>query len=150
MAENNSSSSNFTPYVPANKTMKELTFKSVFLGVILAMILGSANAYLGLKAGMTVAATFPAAVIAMAVLRVFKGTILEENIARTTASVGEALAAGAIFTIPAFIISGVWEEFNYWESTLLMLVGGVLGVLLITILRRTLVEDKNLPFPESQ
>ena len=150
MAENNSSSSNFTPYVPANKTMKELTFKSVFLGVILAMILGSANAYLGLKAGMTVAATFPAAVIAMAVLRVFKGTILEENIARTTASVGEALAAGAIFTIPAFIISGVWDEFNYWESTLLMLVGGVLGVLLITILRRTLVEDKNLPFPESQ
>ncbi len=150
MAENNTSSSNITPYVPANKTMKELTFKSVFLGVILAMILGSANAYLGLKAGMTVAATFPAAVIAMAVLRVFKGSILEENIARTTASVGEALAAGAIFTIPAFVISGVWDEFNYWESTLLMLVGGVLGVLLITILRRTLVEDKNLPFPESQ
>jgi putative OPT family oligopeptide transporter len=150
MAENNSSSPDFTPYVPANKTMKELTFKSLFLGVVLAMILGSANAYLGLKAGMTVAATFPAAVIAMAVLRIFKGTILEENIARTTASVGEALAAGAIFTIPAFIISGVWDEFNYWESTLLMLVGGVLGVLLITILRRTLVEDKNLPFPESQ
>lgn len=150
MAENSSSSSGFTPYVPADKTMKELTFKSLFLGVVLAMILGSANAYLGLKAGMTVAATFPAAVIAMAVLRIFKGTILEENIARTTASVGEALAAGAIFTIPAFIISGVWDEFNYWESTLLMLVGGVLGVLLITILRRTLVEDKNLPFPESQ
>jgi putative OPT family oligopeptide transporter len=150
MADNNTSSPDFTPYVPAKKTMKELTFKSLFLGVILAMILGSANAYLGLKAGMTVAATFPAAVIAMAVLRVFKGTILEENIARTTASVGEALAAGAIFTIPAFIISGVWKEFNYWESTLLMLVGGVLGVLLITILRRTLVEDKSLPFPESQ
>lgn len=150
MAENNSTSTNFTPYVPADKTMKELTFKSLFLGVVLAMILGSANAYLGLKAGMTVAATFPAAVIAMAVLRIFKGTILEENIARTTASVGEALAAGAIFTIPAFVISGVWDEFNYWESTLLMLVGGVLGVLLITILRRTLVEDKDLPFPESQ
>ena len=150
MAENNSTTPGFTPYVPADKKMKELTFKSLFLGVVLAMILGSANAYLGLKAGMTVAATFPAAVIAMAVLRVFKGTILEENIARTTASVGEALAAGAIFTIPAFIISGVWDEFNYWESTLLMLVGGVLGVLLITILRRTLVEDKSLPFPESQ
>ena len=101
MAENNSSSPEVTPYVPANKTMKELTFKSVSLGVLLAMILGSANAYLGLKAGMTVAATFPAAVIAMAVLRIFKGTILEENVARTTASVGEALAAGAIFTIPA-------------------------------------------------
>lgn len=143
-------SSEFKPYVPPEENMKELTFKSLSLGVILAMILGAANAYLGLKAGMTVAATFPAAVIAMAVLRVFKGNVLEENIARTTASVGEALAAGAIFTIPAFVISGVWDEFNYWESTLLMLVGGLLGVLLITILRKTLVEDDTLPFPESQ
>ncbi len=150
MGENNSNKSSFKPYVPADKTMKELTFKSLALGVLLAMILGSANVYLGLKAGMTVAATFPAAVIAMAVLRIFKGNILEENIARTTASVGEALAAGAIFTIPAFVMSGVWDSFNYWESTLLMLVGGVLGVLLITILRKTLVGDKTLPFPESQ
>lgn len=140
----------FKPYVPPEVEMKELTFKSLSLGVILAMILGSANVYLGLKAGMTVAATFPAAVIAMAVLRIFKGTILEENIARTTASVGEALAAGAIFTIPAFVMSGVWSDFNYWESTLLMLVGGVLGVLLITLLRKTLVQDSTLPFPESQ
>ncbi len=140
----------FKPYVSPETEMKELSFKAVSLGVILAMILGSANAYLGLKAGMTVAATFPAAVIAMAVLRVFKGNVLEENIARTTASVGEALAAGAIFTIPAFVLSGVWTEFNYWESTILMLVGGVLGVLLITILRKTLVEDQSLPFPESQ
>ncbi|GBD87603.1 OPT oligopeptide transporter protein [bacterium BMS3Abin03] len=150
MAENNSTESTIQPYVPADKKMKELTFKSLSLGILLAMILGSANVYLGLKAGMTVAATFPAAVIAMAVLRIFKGNVLEENIARTTASVGEALAAGAIFTIPAFVISGVWDEFNYWESTVLMLVGGVLGVLLITILRRTLVGDKSLPFPESQ
>jgi len=141
---------NFKPYVPPENNMKEFTFKAIFLGVILAMILGAANAYLGLKAGMTVAATFPAAVIAMAVLRPFKGNILEENLARTTASVGEALAAGAIFTIPAFVMSGVWTEFNYWESSLLMLVGGVLGVLLITILRKTLVQDKSLPFPESQ
>jgi putative OPT family oligopeptide transporter len=141
---------NFKPYVPPENNMKEFTFKAIFLGVILAMILGAANAYLGLKAGMTVAATFPAAVIAMAVLRPFKGNILEENLARTTASVGEALAAGAIFTIPAFVMSGVWTEFNYWESSLLMLVGGVLGVLLITILRKTLVQDKTLPFPESQ
>ncbi len=145
MADNN-----FKPYVPPENNMKEFTFKAIFLGVILAMILGAANAYLGLKAGMTVAATFPAAVIAMAVLRPFKGNILEENLARTTASVGEALAAGAIFTIPAFVMSGVWTEFNYWESSLLMLVGGVLGVLLITILRKTLVQDKSLPFPESQ
>jgi putative OPT family oligopeptide transporter len=130
--------------------MKEISIKAMVLGVILAMILGSANAYLGLKAGMTVAATFPAAVIAMAILRIFKGTVLEENIARTTASVGEALAAGAIFTIPAFVMTGVWEEFDYVESTLLMLVGGILGVLLVTILRRALVEDVSLPFPESQ
>jgi putative OPT family oligopeptide transporter len=150
MADNNSSNSNFTPYIPPEKKMKELTFKSLSLGIFLAMILGSANVYLGLKAGMTVAATFPAAVIAMAVLKIFKGNVLEENIARTTASVGEALAAGAIFTIPAFVISGVWQDFNYWESTLLMLVGGVLGVLIITILRKTLVGDKTLPFPESQ
>jgi len=144
------SGQNFKPYVPPETEMKELSFKAVALGVILAMILGAANAYLGLKAGMTVAATFPAAVIAMAVLRIFKGNVLEENIARTTASVGEALAAGAIFTIPAFVMSGVWTEFNYWESTLLMLVGGILGVLLITILRKTLVQDQSLPFPESQ
>ncbi len=143
-------SDNFKPYVPPENSMKELTFKSLSLGVIMAMILGSANVYLGLKAGMTVAATFPAAVIAMAVLRIFKGNILEENLARTTASVGEALAAGAIFTIPAFVISGVWDDFNYWESTILMLVGGILGVLLITILRKTLVQDATLPFPESQ
>ena len=140
----------FVPFVSSDTSMKELTFKSLFLGVILAMILGSANVYLGLKAGMTVAATFPAAVIAMAVLRIFKGNILEENIARTTASVGEALAAGAIFTIPAFVMSGVWKDFDYVESTLLMLVGGILGVLLITILRRALVNDNSLPFPESQ
>ncbi len=143
-------SEKFKPYVPPENNMKEFTFKAISLGVIMAMILGSANVYLGLKAGMTVAATFPAAVIAMAVLRIFKGNILEENLARTTASVGEALAAGAIFTIPAFVISGVWDEFNYWESTILMLVGGILGVLLITILRKTLVEDTSLPFPESQ
>ena len=139
----------FEPYVSRDTEIREGSFKAIFLGVILAIILGSANAYLGLKAGMTVAATFPAAVIAMAVLRIFGGTILEENLARTTASVGEALAAGAIFTIPAFVMSGVWDSFDYVKSTLLMLVGGVLGVLIITILRRALVEDKNLPFPES-
>ncbi|MFH1435042.1 MAG: oligopeptide transporter, OPT family [Pseudomonadota bacterium] len=139
----------FEPYVKDDSQLKELTFKALFLGVILAIVLGAANAYLGLKAGMTVAATFPAAVIAMAVLRFFKGTILEENIARTTGAVGEALAAGAIFTIPAFIMAGVWTEFSYWQSTAVMLVGGLLGVLFVILLRRTLVEDPDLPFPES-
>jgi len=137
------------PYVPVDQPMKEMSFKAIFLGIIMAVILGAANAYLGLMVGMTVAATFPAAVIAMAVLRPFKGTILEENLARTTGAVGEALAAGAIFTIPAFLMTGVWEKFDFIKSSLLMLVGGILGVFLIILVRRTLVEDAELPFPES-
>lgn len=139
----------FKPYVPAESKLPEMTFRAVFLGVIMAVVLGAANTYIGLKAGMTISATFPAAVVAMAVMRILRGSILEENIARTTASVGEALAAGAIFTIPAFVISGVWSEFNYWESTVIMLVGGVLGVLFIIILRKPLVSDPTLPYPES-
>jgi putative OPT family oligopeptide transporter len=139
----------YEPFVPADSTQPELTLRALLLGVIMAVVLGAANAYLGLRAGQTVAATFPAAVVAMAFLRIFKGSVLEENISRTTASVGEALVAGAIFTIPAFIIAGLWEEFNYIESTLLMLVGGLLGVLFVVLLRRSLVNDKTLPFPES-
>ena len=139
----------FTPFVPASRSMAELTFKALFLGALMAVILGAANAYVGMTAGLTVAATFPAAVVAMAVLRIFGGTILEENIARTTASVGEGLVAGAIFTIPAFIISGAWDDLHYLESTAIMLIGGVLGVLFIIVLRRTLVVEADLPFPES-
>lgn len=141
--------SEFKPYVPADTTLPELTVRAVVIGVAMALVLGAANAYLGMKAGLTVAATFPAAVVAMAALRLFKGSILEENIARTTASVGEALVAGAIFTIPAFVISGVWDSLDYVDSTLIMLVGGVLGVLFVIVLRRTLVEEADLPFPES-
>jgi putative OPT family oligopeptide transporter len=139
----------FEPFVPASSDMAELTVKAVVLGAVMAVVLGAANAYLGMKAGLTVAATFPAAVVAMAALRPFKGTILEENIARTAASVGEALVAGAIFTIPAFVISGAWEELKYWQSTAIMLIGGLLGVLFIIVLRRTLVVEADLPFPES-
>lgn len=139
----------FEPYVPEDTTMRELTFKAVFLGVIMAIVLGAANAYLGMKVGLTVAATFPAAVVAMAALRIFRGNILEENIARTTASVGESLVAGAIFTIPAFVISGAWTEFNLRDATLIMGIGGVLGVLFVIILRRALVVEADLPFPES-
>lgn len=143
-------SKEFKPYVPVDSKMREFSFKAIFLGIIMAVVLGAANAYLGLKAGMTVAATFPAAVIAMAVLRFFKGTILEENLARTTGAVGEALAAGAIFTIPAFVMSGVWDSLSYLTPTLLMLVGGILGVLFVIILRKTLIEDQTLPYPESR
>ena len=139
------------PFVPEDTSLPELTLKAVLLGTVMAIFLGAANAYLGMKAGLTVAATFPAAVVAMAALRLpfMKGSILEENIARTTASVGEALMAGAIFTIPAFVISGVWDELRYWESTAIMLTGGLLGVLFIIVLRRTLVVEAELPFPES-
>ncbi len=84
--------------------MQEFTLRAVLIGLVMCVVLGAANAYLGLKAGQTIAATYPAAVIGMAVLRVFKGSILEENIARTAGSIGESVAAGAVFTIPAFVI----------------------------------------------
>ncbi len=139
----------FKPFVPASQELPELTLKAVIIGILMALVLGAANAYLGMKAGLTVAATFPAAVVAIAALRPLGGTVLEENIARTTASVGEALVAGAIFTLPAFVISGAWKELNYFDSTLIMLVGGTLGVLFVIVLRRTLVVEAELPFPES-
>ena len=141
--------STFRPFIPVETDLPELTFKAVALGAVMAIILGAANAYLGMRAGLTVAATFPAAVVAMALLRLWGGSVLEENIARTTASVGEALVAGAIFTIPAFVISGVWDELHYLEGTAIMLTGGLLGVLFIIILRRTMVVEADLPFPES-
>ena len=144
------------PYVPADVQMPELTVKAVLVGIVLAAVLGAANAYLGLKAGLTVSATFPAAVMALAIFRLpfMRGTILEQNLARTTASVGEALVAGAIFTLPAFVIARVdgeplWRHFNYWESSAILLVGGLLGVLFVILLRRTLVVDAELPFPEA-
>jgi putative OPT family oligopeptide transporter len=139
----------YEPYVPADTRMKEFTLWAVLLGVVMAVVLGAANAYIGMVAGLTIAATFPAAVVAMALLRPVGGSILEENIARTTASVGEALVAGAIFTIPAFVIAGVWDSVDIWISGIIMVIGGMLGVFFVIILRRTLVEDAGLPFPES-
>jgi len=145
----------FKPYIPKDSNLPEFTFKAIFLGVLMAVILGAANAYLGLKAGMTISAAFPAAVIAIAAFRLpfFKGNVLEQNIARTTASVGEALVAGAIFTIPAFVMVNVggerlWTTFHYWEVSLILLVGGLIGIFFVILLRKTLVIDANLPFPE--
>lgn len=136
----------FRPFIAAERSMPELTIKALLLGIVMAVVLGGANAYLGMKVGLTVAATFPAAVVAMAVLRPFRANILEENLSRTTASVGESLVAGAIFTIPAFILTGAWEEFHYRDATLIMGIGGVLGVLFVIVLRRTLVVEAGLPF----
>jgi putative OPT family oligopeptide transporter len=133
--------------------MSEFTMRALMIGLVMSVILGAANAYLGLKAGMTIAATYPAAVIGMALLRVTKGSILEENFARTVGSIGESVAAGAIFTLPAFFIAGIWTDFattqHYLESTAIMLAGGVLGIMFVALLRRVMVEDAELPFPES-
>ncbi|PYT21242.1 MAG: oligopeptide transporter, OPT family, partial [Acidobacteria bacterium] len=141
------------PFVPEGMQMTEFTLRALFIGLVMTIVLGAANAYLGLRAGQTIAATYPAAVIGMAVLRAFKGSILEENIARTAGSIGESVAAGAIFTVPAFVIARVWPSFSpadaYWKSTVLMTTGGVLGVLFCSLVRRVLVEDPELPFPES-
>lgn len=143
----------FIPFVSADSNMAEFTFKAILIGLVMCVILGAANAYLGLKAGMTIAATYPAAVIGMAILRAFKGTILEENFARTVGSIGESVAAGAIFTLPAFFIAGIWPEFytpgNYAISALIMATGGVLGIMFVALLRKIMVEDAELPYPES-
>jgi uncharacterized oligopeptide transporter (OPT) family protein len=136
----------------------ELTLKAVGLGLFLALVFGAANAYLGMKAGQTVAATIPAAVIAMALFRLpaFRGGVLEQNIARTAGSVGEALVAGAVFTIPAFLMvefNGVrlWSDLrsHYWQASFILLAGGLIGVLFIILLRRALCVEAKLPFPES-
>src|SRR4030067_1784487 len=143
----------YKSYVPAETDMKEFTIRALLIGLIMSVVLGAANPYLGLKGGMTTAATCPAAVIGMAVLRIFKGSILEENFARTVGSIGESVAAGAIFTIPAFIISGAWLRFDtldaYLKSSALMFVGGLLGIMFVTFLRRVMVTDPELGFPES-
>jgi putative OPT family oligopeptide transporter len=142
----------FRPYVPPDVQMSEFTLRAVILGLLMTGILGAANAYLGLKAGMTIAATYPAAVISMSILRLMKGSLLEENIARTVGSIGESVAAGAVFTIPAFVLAGLWPGLGmdkYWQSVALMVIGGLLGILFVTLLRRVMVEDPELPFPES-
>src|SRR3970040_2171874 len=99
----------FVPFVSPQSDMSEFTIRALIIGLVMCVVLGAANAYLGLKAGMTIAATYPAAVIGMAGLRIFKGSILEENFARTVGSIGESVAAGAIFTIPAFVILKIWN-----------------------------------------
>ncbi|PKK85559.1 MAG: oligopeptide transporter, OPT family [Thermoplasmata archaeon HGW-Thermoplasmata-1] len=141
----------FIPYVKPEESLKELTVRALIVGAILSVIMGAANAYLGLYVGMTVSATIPAAIMSFAILRPFKATILEINIAKTAASAGESLAAGVIFTIPAFLMlkmGGAWESVHYLETTAIAFVGGVLGVLFTIPLRRVLILQTDLPFPE--
>ncbi len=137
------------PYISADVKLPEITVKALILGVILAILLAGANAYLGLFAGMTVSASIPAAVISMAVLRLFKqSNILENNIVQTAASAGESLAAGVVFTFPALAIMGYWDHFKYWEVTLIALCGGVMGVLFTIPLRNALIVHQKLKYPE--
>jgi len=133
----------------SNKSLPEITLKAILLGILLSMILAGANAYLGLFAGMTVSASIPAAVISMGVLRMFrKSNILENNIVQTAASAGESLAAGVIFTIPALVLLGYWETFDYVEIAKIAAIGGVIGVLFTVPLRRALIITAKLKFPE--
>ena len=137
------------PLVPASVSLPEITPKAVVLSILLAAVLAGANAYLGLFAGMTVSASIPAAVVSMAVLRLFRhSNILENNIVQTAASSGEALAAGVIFTIPGLVLIGYWSTFDYWQTFTVSLVGGVLGVLFTIPLRRALIIHARLRFPE--
>lgn len=144
------------PMVTSEVVGRELSLRAVTLGIVLAAIFGIANAYLGLTVAVTVSATFPAAVLSIAAFRLpfFRGGVLEQNIARTTATVGEALVAAAIFTIPAFVMvdlegQRLWTDFNYWQSTLILLIGGLLGIFFIIFMRRILTVEAKLPFPES-
>lgn len=131
--------------------IKEFSFFSVFLGIILSIVMGAANVYLGLKVGMTVSASIPAAVIALGILRgVFRRkSILEANLVQTSASAGESLAAGVIFTMPALILIGIWTEFDFWTTTLVSMTGGLLGILFMIPMRKVfVVESTELKYPE--
>lgn len=145
----------FKPYIPADRVTAEFTVTSIIMGIILAVVFGAANAYLGLRVGMTVSASIPAAVIAMGVIRVVlrKNSILESNIVQTTGSAGESLAAGAIFTLPALFLwaaEGRMEKPDILEITLIALLGGLLGVFFMVPLRNALIVKEHgvLPYPE--
>lgn len=146
---------NFKPYIPADKVTPEITVTSIIMGIVLAVVFGAANAYLGLRVGMTVSASIPAAVIAMGVIRVVmkKNSILESNIVQTTGSAGESLAAGAIFTLPALFLwaaEGKTGKPGIIEITLIALLGGLLGVFFMVPLRNALIVKEHgvLPYPE--
>lgn len=138
------------PIISANVSLPEITPKVIVLGVILTVVLAAANAYLGLKVGTTVSASIPAAVISMGILRFFRNSnILENTMVQIMASVGEALTAGIAFILPALLILHVWDHFNYWQTVFTGLVGGCLGVLFTIPLRRALLADKTLRYPEA-
>ncbi|MEZ5965696.1 MAG: oligopeptide transporter, OPT family [Planctomycetota bacterium] len=137
------------PLVPSERSLAEITVKAVILGVVLAVALAAANAYLGLKVGMTVAASIPAAAVSLGVLRAFGRTsILENNMVQTIASAGASTVSGVIFTVPALVMMGAWKDYDYWTIVLMVIVGGAMGVAFTVPLRRALIVDVGLQFPE--
>src|SRR5271156_923768 len=141
----------FHPYIAANESIAEFTLRAVVLGSLFGLLFGAVTVYVGLRAGLTVSASIPIAVLSISILRAFgRSTILENNIVQTTGSAGESLAAGVMFTIPALIFLGFGSEFTFWRTFPLALLGGWLGVLFMVPLRRQLIvkEHGNLSFPE--
>jgi putative OPT family oligopeptide transporter len=136
------------PYIPASRSLPELSVATFLLAIILSVIMAGANAYLGLFAGMTVSASIPAAVVSMGVLRLVRGNILQNNIVQTAATSGEGVAGGVIFTIPALVLLGTWDHFHYWETAILAGFGGIIGVLFTIPLRRAMIIEQPLRFPE--
>ncbi|WGL15731.1 oligopeptide transporter, OPT family [Microbulbifer bruguierae] len=137
------------PLVPADQRLNELTLKALILGALLSAVLSAANAYIGLLVGLTVSASIPAAATSMGILRLFRrSTILENNMVQTSASAGESLAAGIIFTLPALVMMGAWSGYHWSTMTLIGILGGVLGVAFTIPLRRALIVETDLAFPE--
>src|SRR5215813_8768526 len=138
-----------SPVVGPERTLPEITVKAVVLGMVLAMLMAAANAYLGLRVGMTVAASIPASAIALGVLRFFRrSNILENNQVQTMASAGASTVSGVIFTVPALVMMGAWKGYDYGSIFLMVVIGGVMGVVFTTPLRRALIVDAGLTFPE--
>lgn len=143
------SSAEVTPYISASQSLPEITPRALILGIFLAVVLAASSTFVGLKIARTIAASIPAALISMLILRRFKNAnILENNMVQTIASAGEVVAAGVIYTLPALILIGYWQSFDYLQTTAIAVIGGVLGVLFSVPLRRTLIVKDKLPYPE--
>ena len=138
------------PYIPASESPKELTLRVIIVGIILGILMTAANAYLGLKVGITVSASIPAAVMSMIILRsLFRDvSILENNAVQTMASAGESLAAGVIFTVPALLVIGIWNDIQWLDTLIIALLGGLLGTMFTIALRRLFIVEEALPYPE--
>lgn len=149
MARDNIDYIHVEPFIPASKSLPEVTMRALILGILLAILLAASSTFVGLKIARTIAGSIPAALVSMMILRRCKNAnILENNMVQTIASAGEVVAAGAIFTLPALILMGYWQSFDYLQTVLITMIGGILGVMFSVPLRRNMVVKENLPYPE--